>query len=342
MEDPACWTDEDCSDGLDNDVDGDVDCEDSDCEGATPCVESDCGDGVDNDGDALVDCWDPDCSELELCAEDCSDAVDNDLDGWLDCADSECAEASECQEDCSDGEDNDVDGETDCADADCSAAAHCIEDCADGLDNDLDGLLDCEDADCAGICTETSCVDGIDNDYDGYTDCEDEACWGIGSCPSSLALTLDGGFGTQARRWLGHKWSGAGSSSGSNWRLESVHGQARVTTLSGSQSCLWSASELHIFLGFRAYGSPSKGMNALGVSSTGACLGAITTADFRYSSWRAFPFSGQPLQVSSTTWVRYSTLWSSSSFVSHGTTHHGSKTRHIEVLPGGWWQKEGP
>ena len=47
-----------CSDSLDNDGDGSVDSEDSDC---TPPPET-CIDGVDNDGDGLVDGQDPDCA----------------------------------------------------------------------------------------------------------------------------------------------------------------------------------------------------------------------------------------------------------------------------------------
>lgn len=58
-----------CSDGIDNDQDGDVDCEDSDCEGdpACPGEETDCSDGVDNDQDGDVDCDDADCAEDPIC-----------------------------------------------------------------------------------------------------------------------------------------------------------------------------------------------------------------------------------------------------------------------------------
>ncbi len=66
------WADEgDCSDGVDNDYDGRVDCRDDDCplffdsaccslavsteDGGT------CWDGLDNDCDGVADCEDPDC-----------------------------------------------------------------------------------------------------------------------------------------------------------------------------------------------------------------------------------------------------------------------------------------
>jgi subtilisin family serine protease len=59
-----------CSDGIDNDGDGLVDGDDSDCQkggGGPPSNESEnskkkCKDGIDNDGDGLVDGDDPDCS----------------------------------------------------------------------------------------------------------------------------------------------------------------------------------------------------------------------------------------------------------------------------------------
>ena len=43
-----------CTDGLDNDGDGFIDCLDSDCNGVSGCEfgpEATCDDGIDNDGD---------------------------------------------------------------------------------------------------------------------------------------------------------------------------------------------------------------------------------------------------------------------------------------------------
>jgi hypothetical protein len=74
-----------------------------------------CTDGVDNDGDGRVDCDDPDCAEG--CQEICTDGVDNDGDGRVDCDDPDCAEG--CQEICNDDVDNDRDGRVDCDDPDC-------------------------------------------------------------------------------------------------------------------------------------------------------------------------------------------------------------------------------
>jgi hypothetical protein len=68
---------ENCTDGIDNDVDGAIDCRDGDCAndpacvtGCTPVREGKgrtCSDGKDNDCDGLVDCADPDCARNRGC-----------------------------------------------------------------------------------------------------------------------------------------------------------------------------------------------------------------------------------------------------------------------------------
>ncbi len=81
-----------CADGVDDDLDGLVDCDDPDC--GDGCER--CADLRDNDGDALVDCDDPDCSEAPVCPERCHGGEDDDADGLVDCADPECATAERC------------------------------------------------------------------------------------------------------------------------------------------------------------------------------------------------------------------------------------------------------
>jgi hypothetical protein len=146
-----------CNDGLDNDLDGQADCDDSDCtefelcDGATPVPngESDangeCSDGLDNDSDGLADCADADCNGDTPGTTQSADCIPVDVPGGL-------------EETCSDGEDNDADGLTDCDDPDCegepgpAGTADCtlppVEECDDGADNDGDGLVDCADSDC--------------------------------------------------------------------------------------------------------------------------------------------------------------------------------------------------
>jgi hypothetical protein len=67
-----------CDDSIDNDADGQVDCDDDNCDLIPPCggggggippipFEWQCGDGVDNDVDGSVDCADGDCRFIPPC-----------------------------------------------------------------------------------------------------------------------------------------------------------------------------------------------------------------------------------------------------------------------------------
>ena len=70
-----------CSDGADNDFDGDYDCNDSDCAGSPDCLESDCDDGADNDQDGDFDCDDSDSDAYPGAPEVSDDGVDQNCDG---------------------------------------------------------------------------------------------------------------------------------------------------------------------------------------------------------------------------------------------------------------------
>lgn len=64
-----------CTDNLDNDGDGAIDCLDSDCDNDINCAAElleICDDGIDNDGNNLVDCADPDCLTAFACT--CTDS----------------------------------------------------------------------------------------------------------------------------------------------------------------------------------------------------------------------------------------------------------------------------
>ena len=58
-----------CADGIDNDNDGNTDCEDASCDASGVCevTEVTCQDELDNDGDELVDCEDSGCREGGFC-----------------------------------------------------------------------------------------------------------------------------------------------------------------------------------------------------------------------------------------------------------------------------------
>jgi hypothetical protein len=83
-----------CGDGLDNDYDGLIDCEESECSDQELCLS--CFDGIDNNGDGLADCSDPSCMDTEACVGACDDEVDDDGDMLIDCDDPDCAGSPAC------------------------------------------------------------------------------------------------------------------------------------------------------------------------------------------------------------------------------------------------------
>jgi cysteine-rich repeat protein len=138
----------------------------------------DCGNGLDDDQDQLVDCDDSDCAEDTRCMHvdpelDCFDGEDNDGNGATDCEDQAyCQSLSECQPQtpvptveptpyptpetpstetiCDDWSDNDYDGMQDCSDPDCSGSWNCY----------WNPPLDCTNG---ATCSDGSyCIDGYD------------------------------------------------------------------------------------------------------------------------------------------------------------------------------------
>ena len=135
-----------CGNGADDDGDGDVDCEDSDC----PACPEICDNRVDDDRDGDIDCRDLDCP---ACPEWCDNGIDDDRDGIVDCLDSDCPA---CPEICANGIDDDGDNDVDCDDSDCATATACRELCENGIDDDGDNDVDCDDSDCL---METACLE---------------------------------------------------------------------------------------------------------------------------------------------------------------------------------------
>ena len=250
---------ENCTDGIDNDCNGLIDCNDPFCAQQQPCAATFCPDGVCAPSEICtcsIDCGPPPPVETN-----CTDGLDNDCDGNVDCADSDCSvpccgdgtcnpvELCSCPADCTpsageipgstclDGIDNDCDGLSDCNDPDCATESpacscgnfvcdpgetqcNCAIDCGgvpgpevcnDGVDNNCDGAIDCLDAACTcttfcgGVCGDAVCftseictcptdcgppvtsesglcTDGLDNDCDSFVDCGDPDCFSDPAC----------------------------------------------------------------------------------------------------------------------------------------------------------------
>ena len=57
-----------CDNGLDDDRDGNADCDDADCSGFAACIPAEiCDNGIDDDRDGRADCDDDDCAEAANC-----------------------------------------------------------------------------------------------------------------------------------------------------------------------------------------------------------------------------------------------------------------------------------
>lgn len=150
----AVKTDGESDSGTDADPDADIDsgsdAGDADPDGGDAEVPvEDCTNGIDDDDDNLVDCQDPDCSGYQdpsgwACDENgnrketnCSDNTDNDGDWAEDCEDSDCigqscgtgcecgSNGSKIQTICTLGSDGDGDGWIGCVDDDCQNDPQC-------------------------------------------------------------------------------------------------------------------------------------------------------------------------------------------------------------------------
>ena len=176
-----------CNDSIDNDEDGQIDCDDTECSNLFECKNPPI------DAGPAVDAGTPPADTGSSSSRDTGSSSSPDA-GSTSTTDGGSSTPSD--EICDDGEDNDGDLMTDCADEDCYGVGDCPpgpEDCADGMDNNGDGRTDCADPLCAGdqncgggpatlpcgdlVMCLTSCVD---------QNCTDE-CRTQGS-PESLAL----------------------------------------------------------------------------------------------------------------------------------------------------------
>jgi hypothetical protein len=123
-------------------------------DGSQPTVPENelCDNGVDDDGDTAIDCEDSDCIGDTACTdfEICDDDEDNDYDGDIDCYDTDCEDecaALWCFKGRLDGSCNPKkDGEF-CPDC-LGSTQPDSENCYNGVDDDGDALVDCDDSDC--------------------------------------------------------------------------------------------------------------------------------------------------------------------------------------------------
>ncbi len=208
-----------CTDGLDNDCDGVVDCDDPDCDSDAACFMPGCGNGACEADENVCSCSE-DCGSAPSAESSCENGVDDDCDGAVDCADADCTSDAACSvEPCGDGACDSASGENACTcPADCGSPRATERKCSDHTDDDCDGAVDCADSDCAsdaacsvepcgdGVCdsasgedgctcpedcgsppsSERKCTDGMDDDCDGYADGDDPDCIAASGCGNGV------------------------------------------------------------------------------------------------------------------------------------------------------------
>jgi hypothetical protein len=218
---PAEPTEVSCFNGQDDDCDLDVDCSDTDCNGATG-APTNCGVGVCSNTGNLT------CSggnEVDNCSPlpadepggevTCDNGLDDDCDGLTDLNDPDC---NVCVPDedpeatlCFDGNDNDCDGQTDCSDTSCDGALGAATTCGVGACQ-ANGNLTCSGGTEVDSCTpgtpgvegpfgDASCNDGQDNDCDGLTDVNDPDCEDTGGVVCEDITTRNACRGEPTCQW---------------------------------------------------------------------------------------------------------------------------------------------
>jgi hypothetical protein len=162
-----------CDNGVDDDDDEYVDCDDISCSTYHKCLPEFCDNLIDDDGDNLVDCDDSDCEHDPICytGEVCNDGIDNDDD----CP----GDTNEDGEVCGPG-----DFGVDCYDSSCCAieggycdGRTCGDSCLCGRSETV--YLGCVDhKDNNGDCPGDTNGDGIIcGDGDDGVDCRDPDCY---------------------------------------------------------------------------------------------------------------------------------------------------------------------
>jgi len=159
-----------CDNMMDDDADGYLDCDDSDCQPMASCVP-----GIKKVG---ADCiWQSECAATIKNDPVCLESVN----GWP---------GGYCSEFC-DLNNDDCPADAVCANLGLSVNGVCLDSCT--VDGDCRSNYSCQNKGLAtkvcAVAPESQCNDAIDNDGNGFMDCEDTSCQALPACnPGASAV----------------------------------------------------------------------------------------------------------------------------------------------------------
>jgi hypothetical protein len=141
-----------------------------------------CSDGIDNDGNNFVDCNDKGCCGVVDCSAMPTSYCGKKGAGGAGGAGGASGTPENTAALCADGQDNDGNGFIDCNDKGCCSVVDCSADptsyCGKKGAGGSGGASGTPEN------TVALCSDGIDNDGNKYIDCNDKGCCGVVSCTS--------------------------------------------------------------------------------------------------------------------------------------------------------------
>lgn len=168
-----------CADGIDNDGNGLIDENDPDCKnvfgacGPSPAIEDytflSCSNARDDELDGAIDCADSECrTNRKIGRSGCTSSSCGGQFSTVETDVAICAATENSAAYCGDGIDNDGDGALDCSDTGCAAPAQ--------RHGPTIGTMSSAPYFCGAESGAATCHDGADNDSDGGADCFDTAC----------------------------------------------------------------------------------------------------------------------------------------------------------------------
>ena len=178
-----------CNNHMDDDGNGQVDCQDTTCMGKPVCTAEICNNNIDDNGDGKFDCADPTCAGKAPCGAVVDKCDNGMIDPGEDCDGTELGGRTCITQ-------GFQSGTLACkvCTIDTTGCSHnAPENCHNAFDDDHDGAIDCADSDCltAAICL---CGNGVLDDNepcDGTLIPRGESCVSRGYAGGSLTCTSD-------------------------------------------------------------------------------------------------------------------------------------------------------